>query len=52
MGEDSQGEEEGLGFGLGHLCGCRQGYRGIGMERGLQTGSELFNVLKVHRGKW
>lgn len=42
--------KEGLGFGPG-LSGCNQGYCGTGMERGLQTVSELFSVLKSHRGK-
>lgn len=43
--------KEGLGFGPGHLSGCHQGYCGIGMEKGLQTDSEIFSVLKGHRGK-
>lgn len=43
--------KEGLGFGPGCLSGCNQGYCGTGMERGLQTVSELFSVLKSHRGK-
>lgn len=38
--------KEGLGFGPGCLSGCNQGYCGTGMERGLQTVSELFSVLE------
>lgn len=44
--------KEGLGFGPGRLSGCHQGYCGTGMERGCrQSISELFSVLKGHRGK-